>query len=199
MRYADFVAGLWIVTAFCSAAPVAAQARLDLVVGATYFPTYVYDDADTREWGMDVAVRMASEPGGGLEIGYTYVPQATTGSSSPRLHAFRALVVGARAVGDQSQFLLRGGLGLAALLMRPQPIDCGPFPLCNEWAPRRGTRMAPMAEAGAAIRTSRRVTPFLTLRVHRPMGDEWSPNGDPDLVTQLSAGIGIQVGGGGAR
>ena len=169
--------------------------RFEPGIGVSYFSSYVYEDPETQYWGVDLVARVGPTLGQGLEVGYTYVPQGTTTShSSPRLHVFRVMAVRAFPAGAASAVALRVGFGAAALVMRPQRIDCGDFPICSEWAPRGGTRLAPMVGAGFAIPVASRVAVHGDLRAFRPVGDEWAPFGDPKWVTEVCVGVRVPIG-----
>ncbi len=190
--------GVCGMAAFGAVEPSAAQTEnashvfhLETGIGLSYFPAYPYEDDKTQYWGINAVGRVISDSGWGLEVGYTYVPQATTTSSSaPRLHVFRAMVVASVSVRQDSPVTINGGLGVAALGLRPQGIGCGDFfPVCAEWAPSRGTRKAAVAEVGSSVHVSRRVSVSGGFRVFRPAGDSWSPWGDPEWITEVSVGF----------
>lgn len=168
--------------------------RVEMGAGLSYFPSYVLDDAETRQWGVALVARLGRTAGRHLELAYTHVPQRTTTSSAaPRLHAVRAMLAASAAIPPGARVRLTGALGVAALKVDAQPIDCGGFPLCDEWAPRDGTRVAPVAGVGTTVHMGRRLRVFGEGRAYRPMGDAWSAAGDPAWLTEVSLGIGLRL------
>jgi hypothetical protein len=188
------------VVAWCAAA-LAAEAQstesdqavhVETGVGASYFLSYVTEDAQTRYWGLSLSAQFWKQPTKRIELGYTYVPQRTTSSSAaPVLHAVRAMVLRSTAPEAGPFLRLAGGLGAAVLIVDAQTIDCGDFPLCSEWAPGDGTRFAPAATGSVTVSPSRRVQLFGELRGYYALGDAWSAAGSPRLLTET--GIGLRV------
>lgn len=165
-------------------------------ISLTYFPLYVSEAPWTQRWGIDLSGRMGNKMGDRLELGYTYVPQVRASSNAaPRLHALRAMLVGSLPEKDGSSTVtLTGGVGVAALLVRAQSIDCVTSPVCGEWAAQSGTRFAAVGGIGVAVPVSRRFAALLDVHVFRPFGEEWSAGGDPELMMKIGAGIGIRPG-----
>ena len=182
--------------------PCAAQAAItrttsyELGAGVSYFPSYVSRGPETQQWGVEVLGRLLGASPVGLEVGYSHVPQHTTASdAAPRLHAFRVMAVDARLLDPARTLLLSWGLGLSALSIKAQQIDCGNFPLCSEWSPNSGTRIGPVGVAGAQLQLGGRAYASIDFRATRPIGGEWSPARDPDWVTEVSAGLRLRLGG----
>jgi hypothetical protein len=200
-----FITGLCLCSVARSAVPLEGQEvttrrplQLAPQISASYFASYVSDDAQTRRWGIDVGARIGAPTGAGIELGYTYVPQAaTTSSAAPRLRVFRILLLGSVRPGPASAVKLTGGVGVAKLTVRTQQIDCGDFPLCAEWAPRSGSWIVPAMEVGAALKIWSRIEGLLDVHLLIPHGEAWSATGDPKWLGQLSAGASISLGGGG--
>lgn len=164
-------------------------------ISASYFPSYVSEDAWTRRRGIDVGARIGPGSGLGVKVGYTYVPQATTTSSSaPRLHAVRVLLSGAARLEPHSRLTLWGGVGAARVTVEAQGIDCGDFPLCAEWAPRSGNWILPAVEVGAGVRVWRRIGWLVEAGVLIPRGEAWSAEGDPGALVRLGTGVAIRLG-----
>lgn len=203
LRRAACVASLCVTIAAPTARHAEAQeavstplGRIAAQVGAGYFPSYVAEDSQTRKWGMDFSVRFGPATGAGLEVGYAYVPQAsTTSSSAPRLHAFRVMVLGSMHAGPDSPVILTGGLGVAALVVRAQWIDCGDYVLCSEWAPRSGTWMALGGELGTVVKIWSRLNGLLEVHLFRAPGEAWSAAGTPHWISETSAGVSVRLGG----
>lgn len=165
---------------------------------ASYFPLYVADDAQTQRKGIDVGARIGRSSGLGLKLGYTYVPQETTTSSSaPRLRAVRALVSGSVRLEPNSSVTLFGGVGAARVTVETQHIDCGDFPVCAEWAPRSGTWTLPTVEVGAVVEVWDRIGWLLQATFLIPHGEAWSGQGDADALAQFSTGVSVRIGSGG--
>ena len=167
-------------------------------VAASYFPLYVTDDTQTQRKGIDVGARIGPKSGLGLKLGYTYVPQATTTSSSaPRLRALRVLLSGSVRLEPNSSATLFGGVGAARVTVETQQIDCGDFPVCAEWAPRSGTWTLPTIEVGAVVEVWDRIGWLLQANLLIPHGEAWSAERDPGALGQFSTGVAVRLGSGG--
>lgn len=163
-------------------------------VAVGYFPGYVMEDARTQQWGVSALVQLVLTARGRFEVAYTHVPQkSTTASAAPRLHAFRAMVVLSYPISHDGRFRFAGSAGLSGLKVDAQRIDCGPFPLCDESAPRDGTRISPVGGIGLELELADRLDVFSDVRVYRPLGETWSPNGDPEWLSEIGAGIRVRL------
>lgn len=185
--------GMFAVPARIPAQPVRPDHSLHFQPGVavSYFPAYAYEDSRTRQWGVSFLGLLTGGSGNGLEFGYTYVPQSeTTGSSAPRLHAFRLMVVGSSQQSVDFPVRITGGLGGAVLRLKPQSINCGDFPLCAEWAPQEGTRQAIAGSLGIALNLLGPLTASADARAYRLVGGEsWRPDGDPNWLSEVSLGV----------
>lgn len=125
--------------------------KIELSGGISHFAQYVSKDARTNQTGGTIELRLPRARGSAVELAYTVVPQATTtASSAPRLHVGRLGVSWASPLDGVGRVVLHRSLGGALLGVDAQTVDCGDFPVCDEWAPRDALLAA--AAIGAGLR-----------------------------------------------
>lgn len=161
---------------------------------AVAFPRYVTsDDAHTRPFGGTIAIRLRRPAAPvGFEVAITHAPQASTDqSAAPVLTVVRAGLLLGKASAPARRVAFHATLEPSLLVITPQEIDCGSFPLCSEWSPRELTTVGLAFGAGVEIMLGKRVVLLADGLAHAASAS-WDPLGRKSLL-EVSAGIAIRL------
>ena len=189
-------AALCAILALIQVGAVSAQEsphRLELSLQGAYYPIYLDGSGDARRFGASAGLLV--RPGKGrmsFEIGASIVRQRyTTSSEAPHLFTGRVLAMGESPLSEGSRARVTYGAGLSLLHIDPQRIDCGDFPVCNEWSHGDMTTVAPTGALGVKLPLAGPFSLQAGGRLYVGLS-RWEPDGWP-VLWELGLGVSARI------
>jgi len=172
-----------------AAAQTCGHPSVSVGMGVSYFP-YFERDVGERQAGLSAAVRLEPCTAGlGLEAGYSALIRGTSVAGGiDRLDVMRLALRWTGAA--ESTFRVNQALGVARLAVDAGPqIDCGDFPVCNEYAPHDARLLAGLLGAELEVRLGSRGRIGAGGLAYLALGS-WKNDGLPSLVElRIAAGV----------